>query len=196
MPLSKLQSKFNIILASKSPRRQQLLSDLGLRFEVQTREVEEVYPEHLTRAAIAEYLAELKASMFEDLDQKQLLITSDTIVCVDEQVLGKPKDRNDAIAMLQLLSGRSHSVISGVCFKTASTINTFSDTTQVHVKTLSQQESEYDVDNVKPYDKAGSYGIQEWIGYIGIEGIEGDYFNVMGLPVRRVYAELQRLSEG
>lgn len=190
MPLSALQSKYNIVLASKSPRRQQLLGDLGVKFEVRLREVEEVYPDHLTRNAIAEYLAELKASAFNDLKENELLITSDTIVCVDEKVLGKPKDRDDAIRMLQLLSGRSHSVISGVSLKTNSKTSTFSDTTKVHFKTLSQQEIEHYVDNFKPYDKAGSYGIQEWIGYIGIEGIEGDYFNVMGLPVRRVYAEL------
>jgi septum formation protein len=192
MPLTSLQSKYKITLASKSPRRQQLLRDLGVDFEIEVREIEEIYPDHLTREAIAEYLAELKASAFNDLDENQLIITSDTIVCVDDSVLGKPKDRADAIAMLQQLSGRSHSVISGVCMKTNAKTKTFSDTTKVHFKTLSQQEIEYYIDKFKPYDKAGSYGIQEWIGYIGIEGIEGDYFNVMGLPVRRVYAELQR----
>ncbi len=170
-----------------------MLREMGLDFEIKVRELDEIYPDHLKREEVAEYLAELKASAFDDLKDDELLITADTIVCVDEQILGKPKDRDDAIQMLQLLSGRSHSVISGVCIKTNSHTNIFSDVTKVHFKELSLKEIEYYVDNFKPYDKAGSYGIQEWIGLIGIERIEGDYFNVVGLCVGKVYEALKAL---
>ncbi len=181
-----------IILASKSPRRQQMLADLGLDCEIRTKEVEEVYPSHLQLEEIPVYLAELKAKAFqEDLQDDELVITADTIVCVDNQVLGKPKDRADAVKMLQLLSGRSHQVISGVCLMSNHKQKSFATTTKVYFKNLTSDEIDYYIDNYKPFDKAGAYGIQEWIGYIGIERIEGSYYNVVGLPIQRLYEEIK-----
>lgn len=180
---AEINARYQIILASKSPRRRQLLQELGLEFEVVTKDVDESYPSHLQREAVAEYIAQKKAQPFAALQPGELVITSDTIVCVDDQVLGKPQNRDEAIDMLQLLSGRSHTVISGVCLKTATKEKVFSESTKVFFKELSLAEIEYYVDHYQPFDKAGSYGIQEWIGYIGVEKIEGDYFNVVGLPL-------------
>ena len=183
----------NIILASKSPRRQDLLSQLGLQFEIRTKETEEVYPDHLVREEVAVYLAELKARAFEsELQDNDLLITSDTIVCVDDAILNKPKDREEAVRMLQLLSNRTHEVITGVCLMHKGKLNTFFSETAVYFKALETEEIDYYIDTYKPYDKAGAYGIQEWIGFIGIDKIEGSYFNVMGLPVKRLYEELRK----
>ena len=179
------------MLASKSPRRQQLLSDLGLKFEVLVREVEEIVPEGMPVQAVATYLAEEKASAYPDLSTEKLVITADTIVCIDNRVLGKPENREVAIQMIADLSGRAHEVITGVCFTWKGQKKSFAEVTKVYFRNLSQAEIEFYVDEYQPYDKAGAYGIQEWIGMAGIEKIEGDYYNVMGLPTHRLYLELQ-----
>lgn len=180
-----------IILSSKSPRRQQLLADMGIEFDVKTIEVEEVYPDDLPSKDVASYLAELKAEPFRNqLDDSTIVITSDTVVVLKDMVLGKPKDRAQAIEMLNRLSGNTHEVITGVCLLSKGKKRCFSSSTKVYFKHLTASEIEYYVDNYNPFDKAGSYGIQEWIGYIGIEKIEGSYFNVMGLPVHELYKEL------
>nr|WP_290639519.1 Maf-like protein [Labilibaculum sp.] len=182
---------YQLILASKSPRRQEMLKELGVEFEIKLKEVEEVYPEGLSAIEIPVYLAELKASAFlDDIKDKDLVITADTIVCIDDWILGKPKDRADAVKMLKALSGRSHKVVSGVCLTSLKKKLSFSTTTDVHFKVLNDEEINYYIDNYKPFDKAGAYGIQEWIGFIGIDGIEGSYFNVVGLPIQRLYQEL------
>jgi septum formation protein len=184
---------YQIILASQSPRRHQMLKELGLIFEIRTKEVEEVYPEGLEPEQIPVYLSELKAKALEvDLASNELVITADTIVCVDDWILGKPKDRDDAVKMLNALSNRSHQVISGVCLMSKEKKISFSTVTNVHFKALSDEEIDYYIDNYKPFDKAGAYGIQEWIGFIGIDGIEGSYFNVVGLPIQRLYQELSK----
>ncbi len=182
---------YQLILASQSPRRHQMLKELGLDFKIQTKDVEEIYPDHLKGEEIPVYLAKLKAEAFNlDLNKKELVITADTIVCVDDLVLGKPKGRDEAVSMLQMLSGRSHRVISGVCMKAKHKEVCFSTTTYVHFKELTIEEIDYYIDHYKPFDKAGAYGIQEWIGFVGISHIEGSYFNVVGLPIQRMYQEL------
>ncbi len=184
--------QYQIILASQSPRRAELLKQLGLDFSLDSKNVEEVYPEGLNNVEIAIYLSQLKAAPYqmEVKGTNKLVITSDTIVCVDNEVLGKPTDRNDAIAMLQKLSGRAHEVITGVTLMSACKSTSFSASTKVFFKILPFNEIEFYVDEYKPYDKAGAYGIQEWIGMTGIEKIEGSYFNVVGLPVQKLYTEL------
>jgi septum formation protein len=187
---------YKIILASKSPRRQLLLKELGCSFEVRTREVEEVFPPHLKREQVALYLAELKAKAFdEELGPGTVVITADTIVCVDDLIVGKPADYNDAVRILRLLSGRRHEVITGVCLHNGSTLKSFHVCTDVYFKKLTDEEIGYYLENYRPYDKAGAYGIQEWIGLIGIERINGSYFNVMGLPVKELYEELLRFDQ-
>lgn len=184
---------YQIILASQSPRRHQMLRELGVSFEIKTREVDEIYPEGLRPEEVPLYLAELKSKAFEkDMESNQLVITADTIVCVDDWILGKPVDRADAFNMLKALSGRSHQVISGVCLQSVEKKVSFSTITHVHFKVLSDEEINYYIENYKPFDKAGAYGIQEWIGFIGIDGIEGSYFNVVGLPIQRLYQELSK----
>ncbi|PCJ25844.1 MAG: septum formation protein Maf [Flavobacteriales bacterium] len=182
---------WNIILASKSLRRQSLLKELGIDFEIITKEVEEVYPPELKREKVAVFLSELKAKAFNDeLNDNDLVITSDTIVCLGNEIIGKPRGREDAIAMLGKLSGNKHEVITAVTLLSKQKQHTFYEVTEVYFKTLTNQEIEYYIDNYEPFDKAGSYGIQEWIGYIAIEKINGSYFNVMGLPVKKLYEEL------
>jgi septum formation protein len=182
---------WNIILASKSPRRQNLLKELGFEFEIKTKEIEEIYPPELQKEAVAVFLSELKASAFkQDLNTNDLVLTSDTIVCLADEIIGKPTDRSDAIKMLGKLSGNKHEVITAVTLLSKDKQHTFYDVTEVHFKELTRSEIEYYIDKYEPFDKAGSYGIQEWIGYIGIEKINGSYFNVMGLPVKRVYDEI------
>jgi len=182
---------WNIILASRSPRRQNLLKELGFDFEIKTKEIEEIYPPELQREQVAVFLSELKASAFvSDLKDNDLVITSDTIVCLNDEIIGKPVDRDDAVKMLGKLSGNKHEVITAVTLLSHQKQHTFYEVTEVYFKPLTISEIEYYVDNYEPFDKAGSYGIQEWIGYIGIEKINGSYFNVMGLPVKRVYDEL------
>lgn len=184
---------FNIILASKSPRRQQLLHSLGIEFIVQTKEVEEVYPESLSNENVPVFLAELKAKAFADeLNNNDLLITADTVVCLNQQILGKPKDYNEAFEMLSKLSGKEHQVITGVCLTAKHKSYSFFSNTNVQFKTLTNAEIEYYISEFKPYDKAGAYGIQEWIGAIGITHIEGSFYNVMGLPIQKLYAEIQK----
>lgn len=186
-----LSSK-NIILASKSPRRQHLLKELGVDFEIRTKEVEEIFPPELKREQVAIYLSELKANAFNDeLSDNDILITSDTIVCLQERIIGKPKDREDAFNMLSDLSGNKHEVITAVTFTSAKKQLSFFVETEVYFKTLSNFEIDYYINKYQPFDKAGSYGIQEWIGFIGIEKIVGSYFNVMGFPVKEVYEALE-----
>jgi septum formation protein len=184
-------SKFNIILASQSPRRQQLLSDIGIKFSVKALDVDESFPEGLSKEEIPVYLAELKAKAFLcELKENDLVITADTIVWLDGEVLGKPGDRAEAIKMLQKLSNHEHQVVTGVCLSSKAKQKSFFTVSNVTFKELTDDEIEYYVDNYKPYDKAGAYGIQEWIGYIGITHIEGSFFNVMGLPIQKLYSEL------
>lgn len=182
---------YSIILGSQSPRRKELFSGLNLPFVVEVREVDEVFPSGLSPVEVPEYLAVLKTVPFKsDFQPDQLVITADTIVLIDNQVLGKPLDYQHAFEMLKQLSGRKHVVITGVCITSASKQITFSDHTDVWFKSLSKNEIDYYLTHYHPYDKAGSYGVQEWIGYVAIEKIEGSYFNVMGLPIQRLYEEL------
>lgn len=186
--------KYSIILASGSPRRQQFLKDLRIPYSVKLFDVEEIYDENLKREEITNYLAELKSQPFDAILKKnELVITSDTIVWFDNKALGKPKNYNDAFQMLKNLSGNSHEVITSVCFKTTEDTKLISDTTKVYFKEITDEEINFYLENFKPFDKAGSYGIQEWIGYIGVERIEGSYFNVMGLPVNKLYDFLKNL---
>lgn len=188
----KLKNK-NIILASGSPRRQELFKELGLDFSIQVKVVEEIYPSTLKGAEITNYLAELKAAAFTKLAENDIVVTSDTIVWLNEKAIEKPKDKQHAIEMLQELSGKCHDVITSICIKTATSQKVFYDVTKVCFKPLSLEEITYYVENYKPFDKAGAYGIQEWIGFIGVTKIEGSYFNVMGLPVHKLYEELMKL---
>lgn len=183
---------WRLILASQSPRRRQLLSDAGLEYTLAARfECEEVYPADLPAAEVAEYLSRLKSEAYpEALGGRDILLTADTVVVAGGAVLGKPADRDAAVEMLHKLSGRDHEVITGVTLRGAERMRNFSARSKVRFRRLSDEEIAYYVDNYRPMDKAGSYGIQEWIGYVGIEGIEGSFYNVMGLPVQRVYCEL------
>ncbi len=181
---------YNIILASGSPRRQQFLKDLNLDFTIQLKEIEEIYPPHLKKTEITDYLAELKSSSFTNLNNNDILITSDTIVWLENKAIGKPKDKQDAIAIFKEMSGKKHQVFTSICLKTVGAIRIINDTTDVYFKKLSDDEINFYLDNFQPYDKAGGYGIQDWIGLIGVEKIDGSYFNVMGLPVHKLYAEL------
>ena len=187
----KLKGK-KLILGSQSPRRKELLASLNLDFDVFAKEVDETYPNGLSNKEIAEYLANLKSIVFKPLSN-EIIITADTIVCIGNEILGKPSTKTEASQMLKKLSARAHEVITGVSIKSMNNEYTFSDTTSVHFGKLTYDEINYYIDTYKPYDKAGSYGIQEWIGQIGITKIEGSYFNVMGLPVHRVYAELLKI---
>ena len=184
---------YNYILASKSPRRQELLRSLGIDFHVITKEVKENYPANLQKEEIPVFLAELKAKQFlNDLKENDLLITADTIVWFNGEVLGKPGSKKEAIETLQKLSEQEHQVISGVCLSSVQKQKSFYSVTNVQFKQLSLNEIEYYVSEFKPYDKAGAYGIQEWIGYIGITHIEGSFYNVMGLPIQQLYSEIQK----
>ena len=185
----KLQHK-RIVLASGSPRRQQFFRELNIDFTIQIKEVEEIYPEVLKASEITIYLAELKANAFDLLADNEIVITSDTIVWHENNALGKPKDVQEAFNMLQSLSGKTHEVITSVCFKTKNTLETITETTKVTFNSLSDEVIRYYIETYKPFDKAGSYGIQEWIGLVGIEKIEGSYTNVVGLPVDKVYQKL------
>jgi septum formation protein len=187
--------KYKLILASGSPRRQQFFKDLELDFEIRVKEIEEVFPPELKAAEITNYLAELKASAFEgELKKNEILITSDTIVWHNKKALGKPKDKQDAFEILKSLSDATHEVITSVCFKTNSKTELIYEITKVTFNELSDESILYYIDHYKPYDKAGAYGIQEWIGFIGVSKIEGSYANVMGLPVDKVYDYLNKLA--
>ena len=185
---------YNIIIASGSPRRQAFFKELDLDYTIHVKEVEETYPPALNHSEITDYLSQLKASVFNDLNNNDILITSDTIVWLNEKALGKPKDFNEAKTMLQDLSGEMHEVITSVSFTSKEFQITVNDVTKVWFKPLSEEEIDFYIKNYKPFDKAGSYGIQEWIGYIGIDKIEGCYFNVMGLPTRLVYKTLTQIA--
>lgn len=184
-----------IILASGSPRRQQFFKNFDLwdrfDFEIRLKEVDEIYPDSLKAEEITNYLAELKAQAFEgELLDHEILITSDTLVWLKDKALGKPKDYDDAVTILKSLSNTTHEVITSVCFKTSTSTNTIFDVTKVSFNLLSEEAIRYYLDNYKPFDKAGAYGIQEWIGLIGISKIEGSYTNVVGLPTEKVYSYL------
>lgn len=183
-----------IILASNSPRRRELLAGLDLDFEVKVLpNIDESYPDNLPAAEVAGYISREKAAPYRTLiGEGDLVITADTVVIVGDEVLGKPKDAEDARRMLQLISGRTHQVITGVCLLTTDKERSFSVTTDVTFKQLSEDEIAYYIEHYKPFDKAGAYGIQEWIGYVGVTSINGSYFNVMGLPVQRLWEEIKK----
>jgi len=186
---------YKITLASGSPRRQQFFRELGLDFEIRLKEVEEIYPENLQGVEITNFLALLKASAFDnDINENEIVITSDTIVWLDNKALGKPKDFNHALEMLLQMAGKTHEVITSVCFKTASKMDILNCITKVTFSQITEKEIRYYLDVFKPFDKAGSYGIQEWIGLIGISRIEGSYTNVVGLPTEMVFNYLKNLE--
>lgn len=187
--------KYKVILASNSPRRKELLAGLGVDYEVRTLpDVDESYPETLQGADIPLYIAKEKADAYVAMMQPgELMITADTIVWLDGKVLGKPRDREDALQMLRTMSGRTHEVFTGVCITTTDWQRSFTAQTEVHFATLSEEEIAYYVDNFQPMDKAGAYGVQEWIGFIGVENISGSYYNIMGLPVQKLYRELLKV---
>ena len=188
--------KYKIILASNSPRRKELLAGLDVQFEVRIIPgIDESYPDTLPTMDIAEYIAQKKAKAYrETMADDELIITADTIVVLDDKVLGKPKDAEEARCMLHALSGKTHQVVTGVVLTTKELQKHFSVVSNVTFKTLSDNEIDYYVDTYKPMDKAGAYGIQEWIGYVGVTRLEGSYFNVMGLPVQRIYEAMKEFS--
>jgi|TARA_B110000908_G_C10225749_1_gene437808 septum formation protein len=192
--LRKKLSKYNLILASGSPRRQHLFKELNIPFTIEVKEINELYPEDLKAAEITDYLAELKSKSFTNLQQNDLLITSDTIVWFEGMAIGKPKDNEDAFRMLKRMSGKKHCVYTSISIKSMSFKKVFNDKTIVEFKEFTDEEINYYLDNFNPYDKAGSYGIQDWIGLIGVKRIEGSYFNVMGLPVHKLYKELLEIA--
>ena len=188
--------KYKVILASGSPRRRELMAGLGVNYEVRILpDVDESYPHTLQGEEIPLYIAKEKADAYIPMMQPdELIITADTIVWLDGKVLGKPRDREDALQMLRTMSGRTHEVFTGVCITTTDWQRSFTAQTEVRFATLSEDEIIYYVDNFKPMDKAGAYGIQEWIGYIGIERIDGSFYNVMGLPVQKLYETLKSFT--
>ncbi|RKT00618.1 Maf-like protein [Flavobacterium sp. 123] len=193
--LKKKLEKYTLILASGSPRRQQFFKDLDLDFEIRLKEIEEIFPPELKAEQITNYLAELKANAFEgELKPNEILITSDTIVWHNNKALGKPKDEQDAFTILKSLSNTTHEVITSVCFKTIEKSTVIYEITKVTFNELSDEAIEYYIKNYKPFDKAGAYGIQEWIGFIGVSKIEGSYANVMGMPTDKVYEYLSKLA--
>lgn len=187
--------KYSVVLASNSPRRKELMSGLGIEYVVKTLPgIDESYPDDLEGEAIPLFIAREKADAYRSMiAPEELLITADTIVWLDGKALGKPVGREDAIGMLQALSGKVHQVITGVCLTTQEWQRSFTSTTEVCFAKLTDEEIEYYVDTYSPMDKAGSYGVQEWIGFVGVESISGSYFNVMGLPIQRLYRELSTL---
>lgn len=185
--------KYHILLGSQSPRRQELLKGLNIPFDVEVIDVEETFPKQMVGVDIPMFLAEKKADAYAlRMSDDTLLITADTIVWHEGKVFGKPTDKADATRMLKSLSGKTHQVITGVCISTKTQRKTFHVISEVKFSRLTSDEIEYYLNNYKPYDKAGSYGVQEWIGYVAVEHIEGSYFNVMGLPIQRLYSELKR----
>ena len=187
--------KYKVVLASNSPRRKELLSGLGIDYEVKTLpDIDESFPEGLSEVETATYIARAKADVYRNIMQPdELIITADTIVWLDGEVMGKPLDGEDARRMLRALSGKTHQVITGVCLTTIDSQKAFATVTDVTFCHLSEEEIDYYVERYRPMDKAGSYGIQEWIGFVGVESISGSYFNVMGLPIQRLYTELKKL---
>lgn len=192
--MHKIQSFMKIILASNSPRRKELLAGLGFDFEVRTLQgLDESYPEGLSMEEIPQYISRKKAAAYE-LKEDEMLITADTIVYLDGEVLGKPVDEEDAKQMLRKLSGKTHQVVTGVTLTWEGRQHSFASVSQVTFAQLSEAEIDHYVTKYRPFDKAGAYGIQEWIGYIGVTSIEGSYFNVMGLPVQRLYSEMKKIN--
>jgi septum formation protein len=183
-----------LILASKSPRRQELLRLMDIDFRIVLKDVDESYPDNLTSEEVAVYIATRKAEAFDETVGDEIVLTADTIVCIDDQILGKPTDAAHAVKMLQLLSGRMHRVITGVCLLHKQQYHSFYDVSEVYFGKLSDEEIHLYVDKYQPFDKAGSYGIQERIGLIGIERINGSYTNVVGLPTEKLYRELSKLT--
>ncbi len=189
--ITKLNKDIHIILASKSPRRQELIKGLELNFTIRTYEVDETFPPELKGAGIAVYLADKKANAFpESLKQNEILLTADTIVWLNNTVLNKPEDEADAFRMLKSVCGNRHEVFTGVCLKSADKTISFFDRSEVFCKVLSDEAIQHYIKNYKPFDKAGSYGIQDWFGYTAVEKINGCFYNVMGLPVAKIYEEL------
>jgi septum formation protein len=189
-------NKINIILASGSPRRQQFFKEMDLHYSIRLKEIEEIYPEHLKAEEITNFLAKLKANSFEkELQEHDVLITSDTIVWLNGKALGKPKDYDDAFQMLQQLANQTHEVITSVCLKSINKTEVFHCVTKVTFANLTDEAIRYYLDNYKPFDKAGSYGIQDWIGLIGISKIEGSYTNVVGLPTEMLFQKLLTYAE-
>ncbi|MBM1106864.1 septum formation protein Maf [Aurantibacter crassamenti] len=187
---------YEIILASGSPRRQEYFRQLDIDFKIKLKEIEEIYPPNLKASEITDYLAELKGKAFlSEIKPIQIVVTSDTIVWYNNQALGKPKDKQEAFNMLNAMSGEWHDVITSVCFNLSTTQLTKSCTTKVKFKELATAEIDYYIENYKPYDKAGAYGIQEWIGLIAIEEVQGSYANVVGLPTHLVYKMFNELIE-
>ena len=186
-------NKYNIILASKSPRRQELLRGMGVKFTILTKETPENFPAEMPLDKVPQFLSQQKSKAFDEneLPENYLVITSDTVVIAENEILGKPKDRDDALRMLALLSGKTHHVVTGVTVRTTKKVKTFGVKSKVTFAALDAEEMAYYVDNYRPYDKAGAYGIQEWIGYVGISGLNGSFYNVMGLPTRRLYQVLK-----
>lgn len=189
-------NKINIILASGSPRRQQFFKEMDLHYTIRLKEIEEIYPEHLQAEEITNFLAELKASAFEnELKENDILVTSDTIVWLKGKALGKPKDYDDSFQMLQQLANQTHEVITSVCLKSIDKTEVFHCVTKVTFSDLSDEAIQYYLNNYQPFDKAGSYGIQDWIGLIGISKIEGSYTNVVGLPTEMLFQKLMNYAE-
>ncbi len=187
--------KYKVVLASNSPRRKELLTGLGIEYVVKTMpDVDESFPDSLVSDEIPAYIAREKANAYRTIIEKdELIITADTIVWIDGEVLGKPENTEDARKMLKKLSGMTHQVITGVCLTTQQWQRDFTATTEVRFAMLTEDEIDYYVEKYAPMDKAGAYGVQEWIGFIGVESISGSYFNVMGLPIQRLYRELKGL---
>lgn len=185
--------KYKLILASQSPRRKELLSKLGLEFSQQALNADESYPADIPSEKVAEYLSRKKAAVYlSKLEEDEILITSDTTVLLDDQILNKAAGAEEAKQMLQALSGKSHQVISGVCLSSKEKAISFSVSTKVFFKDLLESEIDFYIEHYRPFDKAGAYGIQEWIGMIGVEKIEGSYYNVMGLPLKELWEELRK----
>ena len=197
MLLDKLK-QYNVVLASNSPRRRELLADLGIGFEVRTiKGIDESYPHDLPVLEIAEYISRKKAHAYRaEMAPNELIITADTVVILDDEVLGKPKDNTDACRMLSELSGKTHKVVTGVTIVTTNATRSFSTVTDVEFAPLSDQDIHYYVEKYQPLDKAGAYGIQEWIGCMGVRHINGSFYNVMGLPLHRLYNELDTMLKG
>lgn len=197
MLLHKKLENYNLILASASPRRRQLLADCGIQFTLAEKfECDETFPATMPCCEVAQHISALKSNAYPNpLSEKDILLTADTVVIAENKILGKPANRAEAVEMLTLLSGRKHTVITGVTIRTATHTHSFSVESSVYFRALTSEEMDYYIDTYKPFDKAGAYGIQEWIGYVAIEGIEGSFFNVMGLPVQRLYIELDLFIE-
>lgn len=184
-----------LLLASQSPRRKELLSSLGFEFEVVKIDCEEIIPAHIAIENAAGYLSELKAEAFRSLEPDEVLLTADTVVAVDQEILGKPKDEADAQSMLRNLSGRTHQVYTGITIKTADKVFTETDVADVTFDEITDDEIQYYIQNYKPFDKAGSYGIQEWLGMAKIKSLTGSFYTIMGLPTHLVYKILNEISK-